>query len=265
MRVTVSFMSSVAAHQQSEGRQAVRVALEEIDATSAVRVALDPEHVERLAAVLRRCPPITLGAANVLIDGAHRVAAARLLGWGEIPALVLPVNTAAEVLFEAARANSRHGLPLTRAERRAAVAQLLATSSSLSDRALARACGVDRSVVARLRAERELCSGGGNSQQTRAGSDAKSYPAARKGVERLTDVFVRSDPDITVRALAERLGVSIGTAHKHRARVLARMQGEDCQRPVRGLQLWPRKCPHPSRCDQGFLCVPPFSRASRIR
>lgn len=147
--VTVVAMSPAsAANRPRSASDLQRIAIELVDATSAVLATVDERHVARLAEMLERCPPITVGADGVLVDGAHRLEAARLRGWETIAAIVVPQSSRAEVLLAAVRANSRHGLPLTRAERWAVVAELLLLEKELSDRAIAEACGVARSVAA---------------------------------------------------------------------------------------------------------------------
>lgn len=203
-----------------------KIALDHVVATSTVRARVDDGHVARLAEVLERCPPILLAADGTLIDGAHRLEAARLRGWTTIPAIRIAASARADVLLAAARANAEHGLPLGRDERRSAVRELLALDPALSDRTLAGACGVARSTVARLREEHIRCSGGAE-RHLRQGQDSRCYPATpHQSIAALADAIVRLDREITVRALAAKLGVSVGTAHHHRAEVLSRLHRE---------------------------------------
>ena len=77
----------------------------------------------RLGAVF---PPITVAQVDpedrergfVLIDGWHRVTATKALGRPTIDALVLPGVTPKEYRWQAAQANRRHGLRLSRGDRR---------------------------------------------------------------------------------------------------------------------------------------------------
>ena len=102
-----------------------------------------------------RFPPVVLftdGQEYWLADGWHRVLAARRAGLSEIAADVRP-GTMRDVLLHSVSANSAHGLPRTNADKRKAVALLLADSewSQWSDREIGRHCQVDHKVVGRMR------------------------------------------------------------------------------------------------------------------
>lgn len=213
----------------SDGHECIsqRVPVDQIVPVSLVRTGIDHDHVARLAEVLEECPPIELGVDGRIVDGVHRVEAARLRGWVAIPAITVPLASRAEILLAAARANSCHGLPLSREERRAAVAELLLLASTLSDRTIAEACGVARSVVASVRATQQPCSGGRcDNLNRRTGSDGKKYPAHPVTAGPVAAALVRLHPAISVRALASKLQVSVGTAHRLRVETLARVEKE---------------------------------------
>jgi hypothetical protein len=102
-----------------------------------------------------RFPPVLLftsGRQHWLADGYHRVLAARQAGLTEIAAEVRP-GTPRDALLAGIAANSTHGLPRTRADKRKAVALLLpdAEWSQWSDREIARHCQVDHMMVGRMR------------------------------------------------------------------------------------------------------------------
>jgi len=204
------------------------VAIADLTVVSPVRIGLNSEHVAQLVDVLDACPPITVTADGLVVDGAHRLAAAQQLGWQTIPAEVVSIGSPAAVLMAAAEANSAHGLPLTRAERRAAIERLLAYDPSVSDRRLATACGVSRSVVQAARARHDERSGGGSGTlNRREGADGKSYPSVPYSAPgKVAEALVRLDRGLTVRELARRLGVSVGTAHRLRSETLERLSHE---------------------------------------
>ncbi len=194
-----------------------------------MRSGIDGAHVKLLGETLERCPPIVVSVDGILVDGAHRLAAARRRGWKAIPAIVMPATSKADLLLAAARHNAAHGLPRSREERPAAVRQLLALDATLSDRMLAEACGVSRDLVATLRRKQDSRSGGASGHlnaRERVGRDGRRYPAARRDIGRLAEAIVRMEPQVSVRALAGQLGVSSGTAHRHRADALARLRRE---------------------------------------
>ena len=204
----------------------VHVRLDHLNTDSPVRCALDDAHVARLAEVLEACPAVSVTEAGELLDGMHRVAAARLRGWIELPAVVVQVTGEVGALVEAARLNSRHGLPLTGADRRAAARRLIELTD-LSDRAIANVCGLGRQTLSALRSERTSCSGGLESQsESRIGRDGRHHPLQKGSRGRLADALVRLDPTITVRKLADAVGVSVGAAHGYRLAARQRMEAE---------------------------------------
>lgn len=203
------------------------VAVDQLRFRHRVRRTLDAEHVERLTEVLDRCPPILVSEDGAIIDGEHRVAAARQLGVSEVPAIVVPVSAVAGAeLLLAIEANASHGLPLSREERRVAVAAVLAVRPEMSDREIARVCGVGRGLVSTIRAATS-CSGGLNGHlHGRIGGDGKRYGTLPPRWREHLDALVRCNPEMTVRALAERTGASVGAVQAHRRDLLERLAAE---------------------------------------
>ena len=95
---------------------------------------VDDDHVTLLGEVIDRLPPIVVDERTMtVIDGVHRLEAARRAGRAEIKALLFSGNET-EGLVVAIQANVRHGKPLSRAERQAAACALLRRSPDRSDR-----------------------------------------------------------------------------------------------------------------------------------
>lgn len=204
-----------------------RVAVAGLHRRHHVRRALNVDHVERLAEVLSRCPPILIGADGTLVDGQHRVAAARQLGIDELPALRLPPSdTYGAELIRAIEANTCHGLPLTRQERRDSITAVLGLRSELSDREIARICGVSRSVVATIRSTDARSGGSSDHVNGRVGGDGKRYGSAPTRWRAHLEALVRIDPSTGVRSLAERTGASVGAVQARRRNVLEQLDAE---------------------------------------
>lgn len=184
------------------------------------------DHVRVLAEVLDDCPPIVIQSDGRIIDGHHRVAAARLLGRKMIAVEVHDVDD--ETAFaEAIQLNLSHGLPLSRADRRALVERLVTAYPNRSDRSIAMMCGVATGTVAAQRAQMSSppdseCSGAQDEHlNTRTGRDGKEYPASSNpqgNLDAARAVLART-PDITTRELAAAIGVAVGTAHNLRATI----------------------------------------------
>jgi hypothetical protein len=165
----------------------------------AARAGVDLEHVEALAEVVDRWPPLLVHCpSRRLIDGQHRLAAARRVGVESLP--VAWWHGEPELLFGiAVGRNATHGLTLNRAERRAAVEVLLRTDPTSSDRAIARCCAVSPTTVGTVRraltARQDPCDGdtaepapspgptpAGRTDQTDAdGQDGDGTAHTRKG------------------------------------------------------------------------------------
>ena len=89
------------------------------------RASLNPQQVERLAGAYdagAEVPPIEVALVNgvpMVVDGWHRVAAAKRLGWRSVPGKVATM-TWEEALLAAALANLGHGLRLKASEEKKA-------------------------------------------------------------------------------------------------------------------------------------------------
>lgn len=90
-----------------------------------------------------------------LADGFHRVAAAKEAGFETIRANVQPGGQREAILYSLGPANSAHGLPLTRQERRDRVVKLLNDPewAQWSDRVIAKHCSVSQPTVSSIRRE----------------------------------------------------------------------------------------------------------------
>ena len=214
-----------------------RVAVSGLRRRHRVRRALDVAHVERLAEVLDRCPPILIGSDGTLIDGEHRVAAAQQLGTTELPAIVLRTDSDSPVegLISAIETNTSHGLPLSREERRDAVEAVLAAKGEMSDREIARVCGVSRGLVATIREATSRSGGSTDHLNGRIGRDGKRYGTLPQGWHAYLEALVRVDPATSIRALAERTGASVGAVQARRRDLLQRIEGE-----LRFVRWWRR-------------------------
>ena len=110
----------------------------------------DIDHARMLAEVNQVLPPILVNAETmVVIDGRHRVLAARLRGETSIRASLFH-GTDDQAYLLGVRANTTHGKPLSLPERLQAASRILKTTPSTSDRTIARVCGLSpRTVAAR--------------------------------------------------------------------------------------------------------------------
>lgn len=118
----------------------------------AIRSAgIDEEWVRHLVDTSDRWPPIVISQDGHVIDGHHRVVAARRLGLRSVQARRSDASSDISMLEAAIAANSAHGLPLTRADRRLLVDRLLLVAPTRSDRRIAATVGVSPTTVGNRR------------------------------------------------------------------------------------------------------------------
>lgn len=152
-----------------------------LDPNLNLRDRLDADTVDRYVEAWNRMPPVTVFKVDgqlLLADGFHRHAAAVAMGRRSLKAEVRD-GSFAEALDYVTSANLRHGLPLTRAERRRAIEVKLTLHHERSDRHLAEELGVGRELIAKIR---KVMIDGGQIPlgEKRIGADGKSYPALPK-------------------------------------------------------------------------------------
>lgn len=197
-------------------REAEPVPLSALVHTDSPRSAgVDPTHVQRLLEASCPLPPILVHRPTMqVIDGFHRVAAAKQLGDDEIEACL--IDGPAELMFVVAvRANVTHGLPLSLADRRAAAERILRTYADWSDRAIASATGLSAKTVSGIR-----CANGEDQQlHKRMGKDGRLRPLDAAAGRRLAAELLLSRPSASLRQIAAAAGVSPGTVRDVRARL----------------------------------------------
>ncbi len=146
-----------------------------------VRVAIDEETVAAYVAAMTegaKFPPVDLfdlpSGDLVIADGWHRYKAAATVGFLELQANVHS-GSREEALVFALKANQRHGLRRSNADKRRAVEVALGLTPAASSRAIADLCGVGNDLVEEVRqvSESDTC------PPTRVGRDGKQYPAKR--------------------------------------------------------------------------------------
>ena len=186
------------------------------DADSPRAHGLDHNHVRLLAAVDRELPPITVHHPTMrVVDGMHRLAAARLNGQAYIG--VMFFHGGPEEAFRlCVEANVAHGLPLSLSDRRAAAARIVTSAPALSDRSVARSTGLSAATVAAIRA-RVVDRGAA----ARIGADGRTRPLKAEAGRIAAGLVIARRPEASVREIAREARVSVGTAFDVRRRVLA--------------------------------------------
>ena len=182
---------------------------------------IDHAHVDLLAEVPESWPPIVVSRRDrAVIDGQHRVAAAKQLGLKRLRAVYFDGSTD-DAYVEFVRCNVGHGLALTLDERRAAVRRILLTHPDLSDRGVASVCGLSPKTVARLR--RAADGGSGTPETTRGkkrvGRDGRQRPVDPSAARARIAKELERRPDASLRAIASTVGVSPETVRSMREKL----------------------------------------------
>jgi ParB-like chromosome segregation protein Spo0J len=168
------------------------------------------------AACFRDLPPILVQRDSLrVIDGTHRLEAAKARGERFIRARVINcADNAAYIL--AVKANTLHGLPLSRADRAASARRILGWHPDWSDCAIGITTGLSAKTVARIRRESadEI-----TQFAKRLGRDGKRRPVtALEGRKRAAE-YIAARPEASLREVARETDVSLGTVQDVRARM----------------------------------------------
>jgi ParB-like chromosome segregation protein Spo0J len=187
---------------------------------------VDPAHVEALGELAGRWPPILVrGADGRVIDGHHRVAAARRLGLQRIAAVRFD-GSVEQAFVEAVRRNVEHGLPLTFDERKAAARRLIGDQPQWSDRRIAHVCALSPRSVGKLRGK---SAAGATEVACRIGRDGRGRPVRPESTRSRIMDAVRSNPDASLRTIAQAVGASPETVRRIRQSLEQRDQGRPPQ------------------------------------
>ncbi|MFI5571298.1 ParB/RepB/Spo0J family partition protein [Streptomyces sp. NPDC051740] len=177
---------------------------------------ISEEHVALIADSELCTPPIIVHKATMrVIDGMHRLRAAILRGDDSIQVKFFDGTLEAAFILSVT-ANNAHGLPLTAADRRAAAARLLALCPDSSDRAIAAIVGISAHTVAAVRRSTEQTA----QSNSRVGRDGRVRPVSTVEGRQKAAELMAARPDATLREVAKKTGLSLGTVADVRRRVL---------------------------------------------
>jgi ParB-like chromosome segregation protein Spo0J len=177
----------------------------------------DPAHVQMLAEVGSiDLPPILVQRSNFrIVDGAHRFEAAKRRGETYIRARIINC-TDNDAFILAVKANTLHGLPLSRADRVLGAKRILDWHPDWSDRAIGIATGLSPKTIAGIRRE---STDEGQPSGKRLGRDGKRRPVtALEGRKRAAE-FIAARPEASLREIARETDVSLGTVQDVRSRM----------------------------------------------
>ncbi|MEV6163363.1 ParB N-terminal domain-containing protein [Streptomyces sp. NPDC052052] len=195
----------------------VRVALDTLVTDDSPRLAGEnEEHVRQLAQCVSPLPPIIVHrTTSRVVDGAHRLRAARLKGWTHIDVQYFD-GTAAEAFLLAVNRNANHGLPLSRSDRNAAALRIIRSHPEWSDRMIAAVAELSPKTVGSLR---RRSADALPQLNVRIGLDGKSRSVDTAERRRLAGEYVLAHPDASLRDIARESGLSLATVRDVRERI----------------------------------------------
>nr|WP_198151701.1 ParB/RepB/Spo0J family partition protein [Kibdelosporangium sp. MJ126-NF4] len=174
-----------------------------------------------LAAVDVRLPPIVVNRRRMrVIDGAHRLQAAIMRGDDMIEVRFFE-GSDAEAFRLGVEANVKHGLPLSSAEREAAVVRIIASHPDWSDRAIGASTGLAGSTVSAIRRRSAVVL---PEPPVRVGRDGRARPVNSAEGRRRASRVILERPGASLREVAAAAGISTGTVRDVRERL---RRGED--------------------------------------
>ncbi len=202
---------------QADALPVVRVALHTLVTDDSPRLGGEnEEHVQQLAQSASPLPPIIVHrATSRVVDGAHRLRAARLKGWTHIAVQYFD-GGAAEAFLLAVKRNAKHGLPLSRSDRNAAALRIIRSHSEWSDRMIATVAGLSPKTVSSLR---RRSTDALPQLNVRIGLDGKSRVVDTAERRRLAGEYVLAHPDASLRDIAKESGLSMATVRDVRERI----------------------------------------------
>jgi ParB-like nuclease domain len=168
-------------------------------------------HVQRLMETGGTWPPLLVQRRRLMvIDGAHRLAAARALGLTKVAAVFFE-GSDDEARIEAIRCNKDHGLPVTLPDRKQAASDMITRHPDWSDGRVAEICSLSPKTVAALRRVDEPDQAGCAApveMDRRLGRDGKRHPIGPRPVRDRVAQALADDPGASLRTIAARVGVS---------------------------------------------------------
>jgi hypothetical protein len=154
-----------------------------------------------------------------VIDGMHRLLAARMRGDSEIEARFFEGDDASSYVL-AVKSNVEHGLPLSLADRKVAAARIVSLYPEWSDRLIASIAGVAPNTIASIRAlpgaEDDRPSEQNGQLDTRVGRDGRRRPRNTEERRELAARLMRENPRASLREIARQAGISPETVRSVR-------------------------------------------------
>ncbi|MEU8383318.1 helix-turn-helix domain-containing protein [Streptosporangium sp. NPDC048865] len=181
----------------------------------------DPEHVRLLSRLETELPPVIVHRGTMrVVDGMHRLRAAVSRGDESIRVRFFDGDER-DAFVVGVKENVAHGLPLSAADRAAAAGRIVRSHPHWSDRAIAGVTGLSARTVGEIR---RAASPQGVRVEARMGRDGRVRPLDGSAGRIRAAELIAKEPQISLRQIAQRSGISPSTARDVRERL---KRGED--------------------------------------
>jgi ParB-like chromosome segregation protein Spo0J len=196
------------------------------------RDGINIRHVAALSELDGEWEPLVVQRGSmVVVDGRHRLAAAKKLGHDVVRVSYFE-GTDAEACAEAIRLNVLHGLPLTLSERTGAARHLIGLFPHWSDRHVSSICALSPRTIARIRSQyfprpqpETPEAPGALVVEKRIGKDGRRYPSTGKAIRSEIGRILQEEGNVSLRSVAARTGVSPETVRTVRRSLAAQHEG----------------------------------------
>jgi hypothetical protein len=174
------------------------------------------DHIRILAESPAVLPPIIVHRPSMrVIDGMHRLSAAKLRGEAEIDARFFDGDEAFSFVL-AVRANVLHGLPLALTDRKTAAARIIEAHPQWSDRLIASVTGLSPKTAAGIRSRSIEKKG---DLDARVGRDGRIRPVDNADGRQVAARLISENPQMSLRMIAQEAGISHTTVRDVRDRL----------------------------------------------
>nr|CEL17396.1 StaQ [Kibdelosporangium sp. MJ126-NF4] len=174
------------------------------------------EHIRRISEAGGSDVPIVVHRPTMrVIDGMHRLHAAVRNGWKHIEVQFFD-GSESDAFVLSVRLNNRNGLPLSRMDRMAAATRIVDSHPHWSDQSIAFVAGISDKTVAAIR---QRSTSEDPKLKCRIGRDGKRRPLNATEGRLRASVLIRDNPDLTLREVAKKAEISLGTAGDVRERI----------------------------------------------
>ena len=203
------------------GEPVIELVIADLCGAEAVRLTGENlDHARTLFESDAELPPILVHRGTMrIIDGVHRVRAARMRGQRTIAARLFD-GTEREAFVHAVRLNVTHGLPLSLAERKAAAGRVLREYPEWSDRSIATVTGLSDKTIGTIRRSSAEIPHTTDRVSRNGAVNRRSIAAGRQRAAEL----LQDRPQASLREIAQAAEISLTTAKDVRSRL---RRGED--------------------------------------